>query len=243
MYDRLVSPNSRVFLLAGLAAVLVHAAQAPNTLTEAEKAAGWVLLFDGKTTAGWLEVTGLPFPNDSWKIEDGSLRALNPGHGFQDLRTETVPQSFEFLFDWKIAKGGNSGVKYLVQKTDRWTNAEGLQARARGLEYQLFDDASDPSTDRRKLCGALYDAIPPSQPAARPAGEFNHSALIVRGENVEHWLNGVKVVEFQTSSPLVRGVILQLAAGGATVPESFIALQNHGTPVWFRNLKLRRLNR
>jgi len=232
MYDR-----GMVVLL------LLALAQAPNALTEAERSAGWVLLFDGKTTAGWLEVTGLPFPSDSWTIEDGSLKALNPGHGFQDLRTEVVPRSFEFEFDWKIAKGGNSGVKYLVQKTDRWTNAEGLQARARGLEYQLFDDASDPSIDPRKLCGALYDAIAPARAAARPAGEFNHSLLMVRGGHVEHWLNGVKVVEFETSSPLVRGVILQLAAGKPAVSESFISLQNHGTPVWFRNLKLRRLDR
>jgi hypothetical protein len=221
-------------------AVCVMQAQAPNTLTESEKAAGWVLLFDGKTTAGWLEVTGLPFP-ETWRIENGSLRALNPGHGFQDLRSEVVPHSFEFQFDWKIAKGGNSGVKYLVQKTDRWTNSEGLQARARGLEYQLFDDASDPSTDARKLCGALYDAIAPSHAAARPVGEFNHSVLIVRGGHVEHWLNRVKVVEFETESALVHGVIEKLAAGGGVKSESFISLQNHGTPAWFRNLKLRRL--
>jgi hypothetical protein len=233
---------TRAFLLSLIALPLL-AADLPNTLTEAEKSAGWILLFDGKTSAGWLEVTGLPFPADSWKIEDGSLRALNPGHGFQDLRSEIVPRSFEFQFDWKIAQGGNSGVKYLVQKTDRWTNAEGLQARARGLEYQLFDDASDASLDPRKHCGALYDAIAPSHPAARPAGEFNHSVLIVRGSHVEHWLNGQKVVEFETGSPLVHAVILKLAAGKPTVTESFLSLQNHGTPVWFRNLKLRRLDR
>jgi hypothetical protein len=226
-------------MVAVLAVGLLQA-QAPNTLTDAEKAAGWILLFDGKSTAGWLEVTGLPFP-ETWKIEGESLHALNPGHGFQDLRTQAAPRSFEFQFDWKIAQGGNSGVKYLVQKTDRWTNAEGLQARARGLEYQLFDDASDPSIDKRKLCGALYDAIAPSHAAARPVGEFNHSLLRVRGEHVEHWLNGVKVVEFETSSPLVHEVILKLAAKGPAVTESFLSLQNHGSPVWFRNLKLRRL--
>ncbi len=230
-------------LLLPLTALTLFAADLPNTLSEAEKSAGWILLFDGKTTAGWLEVTGLPFPRDSWKIEDGSLRALNPGHGFQDLRSEIVPGSFEFQFDWKIAPGGNSGVKYLVQKTDRWTNAEGLQARARGLEYQLFDDASDPSLDPRKHCGALYDAIAPSLAAARPAGEFNHSLLVVRGGHVEHWLNGQKVVEFETASPLVHAVLLKLAAGQPTVPRSFLSLQNHGTPAWFRNLKLRRLDR
>ena len=215
----------------------------PNRLTPAEKSAGWILLFDGKTTSGWLEVTGLPFPTDSWRIEDGCLRAFNPGHGFQDIRTEAVPHSFEFQFDWKIAPGGNSGVKYLVQKTDRWTNAEGLQARARGLEYQLFDDASDPATDKRKLCGALYDAIAPSKAAALAPGQFNHSLLIVRGGHVEHWLNGVKVVEFETSSPLVQGVLSQLAGGKPTVGESFVSLQNHGSPAWFRSLKLLRLDR
>jgi hypothetical protein len=233
--------NVRIPILVVVSAVLVHG-QAPNSLTDAEKAAGWVLLFDGKTTAGWQEVTGLPFPSETWNIEDGSLHALNPGHGCQDLRSLVAPRSFEFQFDWRIAKGGNSGVKYLVQKTDRWTNAEGLQARARGLEYQLFDDASD-SSDPRKLCGALYDAIAPSAAAARPVGEFNHSLLAVRGEHVEHWLNGVKVVEFETSSPLVHGVLLKLAGGGPVVAESFISLQNHGSPVWFRNLKLRRLDR
>ncbi len=227
-----------------LAALLLFAgfAAAQNTLTQAEKSAGWILLFDGKTTAGWQEVTGLPFPTTSWTIEDGSLHALNPGHGFQDIRTEIIPRSFEFQFDWKIAKNGNSGVKYLVQKTDRWTNAEGLQARARGLEYQLFDDASEPGIDKRKLCGALYDAIAPSREAARPPGEFNHSLLVVRASHVEHWLNGVKVVEFETTSPLVHEVLEKLAGGKQAVTESFLSLQNHGTPVWFRNLQLRRLN-
>jgi hypothetical protein len=219
---------------------LTGTAQVSNALTEAEKAAGWILLFDGQTTAGWREVTGLPFPG-SWTIEDGALHALNSGHGFQDLRSDVVVRSFEFQFDWKIARAGNAGVKYLVQKTDRWTNKDGLQARARGLEYQLFDDAADPATDPRKLCGALYDAIAPSRAAALPAGEFNHSLVVVRGGHAEHWLNGVKVVEFETSSPVVHNAMVKLAAGKPVVSESFLALQNHGTPVWFRNLKLRRL--
>jgi hypothetical protein len=179
-----------------------------------------VLLFDGKTTNGWLEVTGRPVPDASWTIEDGSLRALNSGHGFQDLRTEAVFRSFELQFDWKLEKGGNSGVKYQVQKTDRWTNADGLQARARGLEYQLFDDASEPSVDPRKRCGALYDKIAPSSAAARPVGEFNRSVLIVRGAHAEHWLNGVRVVEFEPPIPIFESFwrcrIMALRSGSAT---------------------------
>jgi Domain of Unknown Function (DUF1080) len=220
--------------------MVLAAADPPNTLTPAEKAAGWVLLFDGKTTAGWKEVTGLPFPAESWRIEDGCLRALNSGHGYQDIRTEAVFGSFEFQFDWKIEAGGNSGVKYLVQKTDRWTNAIGLQARARGLEFQLVDNRSADAAEKNKSCGSLYGLIAPSRDAAKAPGKFNHSVLVVRGTHVEHWINGVRVVEFDTGDAAVRKVIVDAAGKGAPVAESFLSLQNHGTAVWFRNLKVRR---
>jgi hypothetical protein len=218
----------------------VACAQPQNALTPEEKAAGWVLLFDGRSTAGWREVTGLPFP-DTWRIEDSCLRALNPGHGFQDLRTDIEPDSFEFRFEWKIEPGGNSGVKYLVQKADRWTNAEGLQARARGLEYQLVDNTSPDAVEQTKRCGSLYGVIAPTQAAAHAPGQFNQSALMVRGGHVEHWLNGVKVVAFETSDPVVHAAIVDLGKGALSARRSFISLQNHGTPVWFRNLKLRLL--
>ena len=98
---------------------------------------GWHLLFDGSTTQGWLEVTGQPFPSECWTVEDGCLKAFPGPKGNQDIRTVAAYSSFEFQFAWRILKGGNSGVKYLVQNFDRWTNAQGLQARARGPEYQL----------------------------------------------------------------------------------------------------------
>src|SRR6185437_5791183 len=142
-------------------------------------------------------------------------------------------------FEWKIEAGGNSGLKYLVQKTDRWTNAEGLQSRARGLEYQLVDDTAPDAAEVAKRCGSLYGVIAPSQAAERKPGEFNQSSLIVRGTNVEHWLNGIKVVAFNTGDGAVHRAILELAKGGPVVSRSFLSLQNHGAPVWFRNLKLR----
>jgi hypothetical protein len=243
MIPRHEVPRLRLPLLVMLSAAWLPAAEAPNALTPAEKSAGWILLFDGRTTAGWQEVTGLPVPAESWRVEDGCLRALNSGHGFQDLRTEAVFGGFEFQFDWKIEPGGNSGVKYLVQKTDRWTNAIGLQARARGLEYQLVDDTAPDAAEKNKTCGSLYGAIAPAKAAARPPGEFNHSMLVVRGTHVEHWLNGVKVVEFETGDPVVKKVMTDAAAKGTVVSESFLSLQNHGTPVWFRGLKVRRLEK
>ena len=207
-------------------------------LTPAEKADGWILLFDGRTTAGWREVTGLDFP-ETWRVEDSCLRALNPGHGYQDIRTDLEPASFDFRFEWRIEAGGNSGVKYLVQKTDRWTNAEGLQSRARGLEYQLVDNTSSDAAEVSKRCGSLYGVLTPARDASRPPGEFNQSELIVRGRHVEHWLNGAKVIEFDTSDPPVHKAILDLGKGAPEVSRSFLSLQNHGSPVWFRNLKLR----
>lgn len=111
----------------------------PNRLTAAEQREGWRLLFDGKSAAGWLEVTGKPFPSNCWTIENGSLKALVRTDGFQDIRTAETFRSFDLQFDWMLKADGNSGVKYLIQNVDEWTNQAGRQARARGLEYQLAE--------------------------------------------------------------------------------------------------------
>ncbi len=217
----------------------------PNQLTDVERREGWRLLFDGKSSAGWVEVTGKPFPNQCWTVEGGSLKAMVRTDGFQDIRTTGSFTSFDLQFDWKVLADGNSGVKYLVQRVDEWTNAAGRQARARGLEYQLADNAnSDAASDPRRVAGALYSLIAPSPPLAPRVGEFNHSRLLVKGTHGEHWLNGLKIVEFETSMPEVQKQLRGFMPKGS-VPEAPVAvqgpisLQNHSSQAWFRNIKIR----
>lgn len=230
-----------------LLTALAVAAAEPNRLTDAERRDGWRLLFDGATTAGWEEITGKPFPSNCWTVEDGALKALVRTDGFQDIRTHDTFRSFELEFDWKILRDGNSGVKYLIQRVDEWKNAAGRQARARGLEYQLADGTNeDVGSDPRRVTGALYSVIAPSPAAPPKIAEFNHSRIVVKGSHVEHWLNGVKVVEFETGRPQVQKVLRgDLPKGSAPdaplILESPISLQNHSSPAWFRNIKIREL--
>jgi hypothetical protein len=219
------------YCFVGFMAVSLARAAGPNELTDAERRQGWRLLFDGKTTAGWQEVTGKPFPSNCWTVEDGSLKALVRTDGFQDIRTVETFGSFDLEFEWKLLKNGNSGVKYLVQRVDEWTNAAGRQARARGFEYQLADDENeDAASDPRRVAGSLYSLIAPS-PRVRPRiGEFNRSRIVLKGTHVEHWLNGTKVVEFETG-----------AMGAPKVGASPIGLQNHSSEAWFRSIKVRGL--
>ena len=221
------------------------AAQALNQLSAEEKAAGWTLLFDGSTTTGWTEVTGLPFPA-SWKIEDSCLKAIPNPRDMQDIRTVDKFKSFDLQFEWKLAKSGNSGVKYLVQKTDRWQRRDetGWQARARGLEYQIVDDLnnSDALSAKTRVTASLYSYIEPTKHLQLETNVF-HKSRILRNENhVEHWLDGVMVLEFELTNPLVQTALRSINKSEAPVLESFISLQNHDSDVWFRSIKIRRLD-
>ena len=216
-----------------------------NRLTDDEQRQGWRLLFDGKSTEGWVEITGKPFPSNCWTIEDSSLKAVVRSNGFQDIRTVEVFHSFDLQFDWKILKDGNSGVKYRIQNAEEWTNAEGRQARARGLEYQLADDGNaDAASDPRRVAASLYSLIAPSPRIPPRIREFNHSRLVVNGNHVEHWLNGVKVVEFDVRGPdvekLLRGYLPKSSPPETPLVEAGpISLQNHQSETWFRNIKIR----
>jgi hypothetical protein len=220
-----------------LIALSAARAAGPNELTDAERRQGWRLLFDGRTKTGWEEITGKPFPSNCWTIEDGSLKALVRTDGFQDIRTKETFSAFDLEFDWKLLKGGNSGVKYLIHRVDEWKNAAGRQARARGLEYQLADDVNeDAASDLRRVAGSLYSLIAPAPRIPPRIGRFNRSRIVVKGSHVEHWLNGTKVVECETTTPEVLKVL-----GNELPKASPISLQNHSSEAWFRNIKIRLL--
>lgn len=173
---------------------------------------------------------------------------MNPD-SFQDLRSKGTWTDFEFGWEWKIAKGGNSGVKYLVQRTDKWNSrtGQGYHARARGFEYQLVDDATNPDAkkDPSHVSAALYSYIVPRERVMKPAGEWNESRIVVRGQHVEHWLNGVRVVEFDSHSPDLLNKIRAKNRNDAAELESMksretpVVLQHHDSEVWFRCLRIR----
>lgn len=239
----MTTPAARTALL--LIAFTVARAADSNRLTDAERQQGWQLLFDGRTTAGWQEITGKPFPANCWTVADGSLKALVRTDGAQDIRTTQTFRSFDLEFDWKILAGGNSGLKYRIQKVDEWTNAQGRQARARGLEYQLADDTDrDAASDPRKVAASLYSLIAPVPHIPPRIGAFNHSRLLVQGTHVEHWLNGVKVVTFDLNDAPVQALLRNDLPKGSPpqtplVESSPISLQNHSSEAWFQNVKIR----
>ena len=220
-------------LLVGVEAV---AAPTPNPLTDGEKAAGWRLLFDGKTTEGWRTFKKPSFPAKGWVVEDGWLHCLGKGGG--DIISDAEFGDFELHWEWKVAPGGNSGVKYFVTET---RNA------ALGHEYQMIDDEREPDgrlANGKHVTASFYDVLKPIvTPPTRPPGEINQSSILVKGNHVEHWLNGVKVLEYECGGEAVRAAVaaskFKTTAGFGNKIKGHILLQDHNSEVWFRNLKIR----
>jgi hypothetical protein len=209
-------------------------------LTAQEKADGWTLLFDGKTTTGWKGFAKPAFPTEGWVVEAGTLKGLGKKGG--DIITTTAYDDFEFAWDWRLSFQGNSGVKYFVDE------ARGNSGGAIGHEYQTIDDENYTVmalTERQKT-GAWYDVIPASKTAARPVGDWNSSRLVVRGTMVEHWLNGTLVLAYDMTSPAAAHGIatskFKDVKGFADKIRTPILLQDHDTVVWFRNLKVREIS-
>jgi hypothetical protein len=219
-----------------------------NTLTAAEKAAGWKLLFDGKTTNGWRGFRREKFPEEGWVIEDGAVKHV-AANGEQsqnggDIITVEQYDNFELQLEWRISPGGNSGIKYLVAEEMVKSGHSGL-----GFEMQVLDDDRHPDAklgkNGNRTAGALYDLIAPKNKVLHPVGEWNQVRLIVNGNHVEHWLNGGKVVEYELGSPQLKALIAESKyksiPGFGEVRKGHILLQDHGNEVWFRNIKLRKL--
>jgi hypothetical protein len=211
----------------------------PNTLTEQEKAAGWKLLFDGKTTAGWRAFRGKSMP-DKWHVVDGAL-VLQPRSGKQggDIVTEDQYGSFDLKLEWKISPGGNSGIMYHVSESEAapWFT---------GPEYQVLDNAKH-ADGRNPLTSAAscYALYAPTKDSTRPVGEWNQARIVVRGKHVEHWLNGEKVVSYEFDSPdwndRVKASKFKEMPKFGKEPKGYIDLQDHGDEVAYRNIKIRPL--
>jgi hypothetical protein len=209
-----------------------------NQLTDAEKKSGWELLFDGKTTNRWRTYQNLP--DDSWEILAGELHCKADGVQHRaDLVTKDPFGSFELQVDWKVGKSANSGILYHVLETKKSTYET-------GPEYQLIDDLgyAEKLEDWQKS-GADYAMHPPSKMVSKPMGEYNHSRLVVNGAHVEHWLNGVKIVDFIAWTP--EWEKLKATGKWKDYPDygiaktGLIALQDHGGGIWFKNIKIKKL--
>ncbi len=222
--------------------LLFSCTEKQNVLTDQEKLDGWKLLFDGTSLNGWKNyntpgITG-------WFVEKGTLAASGTGSdktGY--IITDKQYDNFAFTFDWKISKGGNSGVIYHVIEGKKFATPY-----LTGPEYQLIDDIGFPEKlENWQMAGADY-AMHPADAAVKKlnsVGEWNTSKIIFNNGQVEHWLNGIKIVDFVAWTP--EWLALKNSGKWTGAPEyglsetGYIALQDHGSKVWLRNMKIKEL--
>ena len=231
---------------------IVEVSYLNNALTSNEKADGWKLLWDGKTTAGWRGAAESSFPKKGWTIEDGILIASkgeNKGGG--DIVTVKKYTNFTLEIDFRITEGANSGIKYFIQ-------SEPQKGNSVGFEYQILDDERHPDAklgiDGNRKLASLYDLVKadskvfdPSQPVKidNGIGQWNRARIEVNGKKVTHYLNGGKVLEIVRGSQLFKDVIAKSkflnAPDFGEYDDGYILLQNHGSEVAFRNIKIKEL--
>ena len=214
---------------------------APNTLTDKEKSAGWELLFDGKTTRGWhgYNMQGIP---DVWVIEDGcfSMNGVG-GNEEQDVITDGVYRNFALTVEYKLTKGSNNGIIFQVKEDTKYN-----YPYETGPEFQLIDQDSwyDPLEDWQ-IHGANYAMYPPKAKPYKPVDNWNRLFLVVNGNHVTQLINGTEVVSYEKYSN--EWTKLRNSGKWADYPdygkfdEGHISLQNHGTKLWFRNIKIKQL--
>jgi hypothetical protein len=209
----------------------------PTTLTRTEASTGWRLLFDGKTAKGWHT-----FGRDrvvGWDVSNGELIALGQGGDrANDIVTDDEFESFDLVVEWKLAPRANSGIFFNVVEQGHTAPYE------TGPEYQLIDDKGWPDKlEPWQATAANYAMHPPSQAAAKPVGEWNLARIVVDRGHVEHWLNGVKVVDYELWTDdwhrRVQAGKWKDYPGYGKARRGKIGLQDHGNRVYFRNMKIR----
>lgn len=212
-----------------------------NQLTANEKSRGWKLLFDGHSIRGWRSYQHKP--SGSWSVKEGVLHCISSKAGMNimraDLITDQQYENFELRVDWKISPGGNSGILYMV--SEKFSGAH-----LSGPEYQLIDDIGFPQKleDWQKT-GANYAMNPAPEAAPMPVGAWNNTRIIVNKGHVEHWLNGKRIVAYELWSDTWKKEKAsgkwKDAPGYGLSKKGHIALQDHGSEAWFRNIKIKEL--
>lgn len=217
---------------------------AHNTLSAEERAAGWELLFDGASTAGWRGYGRDDFPSGGWTVEGGELVGLSTTGDMDGGDIITVGQysDFELVFDFKLGPATNSGVFYRVQEHD------GAALWEVAPEYQVLDDTAyfAPGADdgRTHRTGDNYDLHEASTRPTNGLGEWNTGRIVVEGSRVEHWLNGELTVAYEYDTDEWNALVVASKFDPAVYGQAergSIGLQDHGTPVWYRNIKIRPL--
>jgi len=206
-----------------------------NVLTDAERAEGWRLLFDGQTLQGWHRYHAKE-PPAGWEVRNGCLARVGPGG---DVATDESFANFELKLEWRVSPGGNSGIMYHVDESKNWPWET-------GPEFQVLDNAEHPDGHSALTsAGSNYALYAPASDVTQPVGFFNEARIVVNGRHVEHWLNGVKLLEYDLLSPDWEKLVA--ASKFSRMPDygrrdtGVIVLQDHGDPVWYRNIKIRPL--
>ena len=211
------------------------AQEAHNTLTQAERDAGWELLFDGRTLDGWRGYNMDALPG-GWAVVDGALARVGAGG---DIITDRSFADFELSLEWRLEEGGNSGVFYRAAEGEEWVYHS-------APEMQVLDDDVHPDgRDSLTSAGSNYGLHAAPRGVVRPVGEWNEARIVVQGAHVEHWLNGTRVVEYELRSPEWEALVAaskfnQWPAYGRA-DRGHIGLQDHGDPAWYRNIKIREI--
>jgi len=218
-----------------------------NKLTFSEEDWGWKLLWDGRTGEGWRGAKLDTFPEKGWEISNGELTVLSSegeeSNNGGDIVTVDKYRDFELRVDFKITPAANSGIKYYVD-----TDLNKGSGSAIGLEYQILDDELHPDAklgnhEGSRTLGSLYDLIKAENKFPNPVGEWNHARIVSRGNHVEHWLNGRRILEYERNTPefkqLVKESKYKIWPGFGELEEGNLLLQDHGDRVSFRNIKIK----